>query len=230
MVLDPLLTFWKRRFQPSDQLAPLIEELESGGSEEKVTSALLSAAASGNTFAMCRLSVHYSNPESAAFSPERALALARQAADLDFAPGHFLVGWYLEIGFGAAKDLLSARDHYELSAKGGYGVAALHLAEAMEDGRFGTLDSRAVIDFLSRAAFEGDSACAMRLGSWSERGNHVVQDIETARKWYERASDHGSTLGSLRLARAYANGELGLRRDMYKHAEYLERSQQGDLG
>jgi TPR repeat protein len=229
-MLDPLLAYSRRVLPPNERLVWASDQL-SKAEDGAALEVLAQAAESGNPFALCRLSVHYSDVARPSFSPDQAMSYAKRAAEINFAPGLFLVGSYYETGIGVSRDVEIARKHFELSAEGGYGVAAIHLALALADGRLGVTSIERAVELLSLAANNGDSTCAMQLALWYEggTGSAITKDNERALKWYEYAAELGSTLANFRLATAYFRGDLGVRRDPSRARKYMEDCERGDL-
>ena len=229
-MLNPLLEYSRKFAPPDDHLVRAGEQLNSRTTMDAGVSVLTAAAEDLNPFALCRLSTYYSDDREAWFSPSLAFSLAKRAADLNFAPGHFLVGWYHEHGVGVEKNDAVARAQYEIAAERAYGVAAIHLALMLSSGECDSTSFLRAIELVSLAANHGDSVSAMQLGEWYESGTGVGKDEGKALKWYKTAAELGSTLASLRLSMAYASGDLGLKRDSRRSEEYLAKATRGDLG
>ena len=218
---DPLRSYSIAAASADAALLEAGDRLTRDPSDSQAFSLIRAAAQRGSSYGLCKLSVYFADEHRASYSPEQALSCARQASSAGFAPGQFLVGWYLQHGIGTEQDLTAAVAQYEAAAEGGYAVAAIHLALLLvQEHRRASALTRA-IELVSLAANNGDPLCATQLAQWYEEGAVVPRDRALALRWYQVAADGGSSVAKIRLGMAYATGDLGLPRDQRKANDYL---------
>lgn len=94
-------------------------------------------------------------------------------------------------GLGVEKDAAKALFWLQRAAQEGMPEAMFTLALEYRNGGLVEKNESLFMYWLRKAAEEGDDGDAQYLlGACYEHGNGVPQDLEFARKWYDRAADH----------------------------------------
>lgn len=82
-------------------------------------------------------------------------------------------------------------------------------------------DARKGLEMMREAAENGSTNAYWQLGFYYDEGAEGDRDAGLAVSWYEKAAVHGHYPAILRLAKAYLNGELGLKKDFDKALLYV---------
>jgi TPR repeat protein len=193
-----------------------------------------SAAETGSAFAMCLCARWPDTHGRGKPTDNERYTWAERAAATKYPPGLFELGLCFEKGIGVPRDLAKARELYEESSTGGFGLASHRLGTAYVDGQFGEMDARKAVDFMKLAVEQGEPLAALQLGRWFESEGNVSRDLPASVRWYELASEMGDFFATQRLQLAYTLGELGLPRDgsMAKRyeARLFEQTKMGTRG
>lgn len=180
------------------------------------------AADGGSGFAMC-LCAHWPDVHGQGkVADTDRYHWSERAAQTGYPPGLFELAVCFEKGIGVPADIGRARELYERSSQGGFGFATHRLARAYMEGNFGAQDPALAVHLMERSFEQGEPTAAFYLGKWFESAHGVLGNPKVAVSWYERASEGGYVIATLRLLRAYSRGELGLPRDA-SLAERYER-------
>ncbi|KAI0066915.1 HCP-like protein [Artomyces pyxidatus] len=147
-------------------------------------------------FAPASLPSHLLNPSEARRHLERA-------AYLHFAPAQYKLGHAYE--FAAAPfpfDALLSVQYYSLASQQGESEADMALSKWFLCGAEGAFDKDEALafTFAEKAARKGLPSAEFAMGYYMEVGVGGPKDLEVARKWYTRASQHGNTDATERLA------------------------------
>lgn len=120
-----------------------------------------------------------------------------KSAYIGYSKAQWHVGDAYEMGaLGCPVDAAKSIHYYHLAARRGWGKAAYDLGRWFLAGT--GKEDQVVPDpalsfkFAQWGAFEDDNASEYMMGYHYETGTHVRKDIGEARKWYKRASNHGS--------------------------------------
>lgn len=136
----------------------------------------------------------------------------------------------LETGYGVKEDGVKAVSLYQQAADDGNQFASVVLAGKIVRGEDVAGDPEKAIDLLNQAAQSDDymvANCALtELGSMYHDGIGVSPDAGKAVECYQKASDNGYALASLRLADMYMMGD-GVEADKAKAKECYEKAAAG---
>ncbi|CDO76800.1 hypothetical protein BN946_scf184978.g29 [Trametes cinnabarina] len=125
-----------------------------------------------------------------------------RAAYLNFAPAQYKLGHAYEFATPPFPfDPLLSVQYYSLASQQGEIEADMALSKWFLCGAEGAFDKDEGLawTFAEKAARKGLPSAEFALGYYSEVGVGGPKDIETARKWYTRASQHGNTDATERL-------------------------------
>jgi len=147
---------------------------------------------------------HVSVPEhlfKPSIPPSSSLALEarkhlERAAYLNFAPAQYKLGHAYEFAQAPFPfDPLLSVQYYSLASQQGEIEADMALSKWFLCGAEGSFDKDEglAFTFAEKAARKGLPSAEFALGYYAEVGVGGSKDIEVARKWYTRASDHGNS-------------------------------------
>jgi TPR repeat protein len=126
-----------------------------------------------------------------------------RAAYLNFAPAQYKLGHAYEFAQPPFPfDALLSVQYYSLASQQGEFEADMALSKWFlcgSDGAFDKDESLA-FTFAEKAARKGLPSAEFAMGYYTEVGVGGLKDIEAARKWYTRASQHGNADATERLA------------------------------
>jgi len=84
-------------------------------------------------------------------------------------------------------------------------------------------DSAKAMDWLRKAADQGDPQAQYNLGEIYEHGQGVPQDFSQALEWLQKAAEHGAIPAQERLGAIYIRGE-GAQQDFSKAADWYRKA------
>ena len=216
MIVAPIVTFELKHPSTDAALLALTStnlNLLTRENAREVYLRVRAAAEGGSAFAMCMCAnwpdVH---GEGKVIDSDR-FRWSERAARTGYPPGLFELAVCFEKGIGIPADMGKARDLYERSSQGNFGLATHRLARAYMDGDFGDQDAAMAVNLMERSYEQGEAMAAFCLAEWFESGQRVPRNLGAAVTWYERASQGGDVFATQRLQVAYSLGELGLPRD-----------------
>ncbi|KAI0300592.1 hypothetical protein B0F90DRAFT_1817633 [Multifurca ochricompacta] len=126
-----------------------------------------------------------------------------RAAYLNFAPAQYKLGHAYEFAQPPFPfDALLSVQYYSLASQQGETEADMALSKWFLCGSEGAFDKdeSLAFTFAEKAARKGLPSAEFAMGYYMEVGVGGPKDIEAARKWYTRASQHGNTDAAERLA------------------------------
>ncbi|KAI8969754.1 hypothetical protein BD414DRAFT_502548 [Trametes punicea] len=133
---------------------------------------------------------------------EEARKHLERAAYLNFAPAQYKLGHAYEFATPPFPfDPLLSVQYYSLASQQGEIEADMALSKWFLCGAEGAFDKDEGLawTFAEKAARKGLPSAEFALGYYAEVGIGGPKNIDTARKWYERASQHGNTDATERL-------------------------------
>lgn len=134
----------------------------------------------------------------AEYDPENmivAVKYMRKAAEENYAPALFNLGYWHEVGAHVKKDEKKAREFYTRAAEGGDGDAKLRLGIL----EIKTGNVRSGTDIFRARADEGDVCALYNLGVCAEKGCGCAPDEAEAVEIYGDCADKGSVAAERRL-------------------------------
>ncbi|KAI0642467.1 hypothetical protein C8Q79DRAFT_917162 [Trametes meyenii] len=134
--------------------------------------------------------------------PEEARRHLERAAYLNFAPAQYKLGHAYEFATPPFPfDALLSVQYYSLASQQGEIEADMALSKWFLCGAEGAFDKDEGLawTFAEKAARKGLPSAEFALGYYSEVGVGGPKDIDAARKWYNRASQHGNSDATERL-------------------------------
>ena len=121
---------------------------------------------------------------------EKAKKYFKTAADKGNSESQYKLGWIYEYGLdGDGKDYLQAIKYYEMAADNGHCLASLQLAQLYQQPE--VCNYKKAFDNAKKSAKDGCDIAEFILGNMYFFGRGTEANIAEARKWYEKASDHG---------------------------------------
>ncbi|MDQ9020882.1 tetratricopeptide repeat protein [Acinetobacter sichuanensis] len=87
-------------------------------------------------------------------------------------------------------------------------------------------DFNAAYKELENLSKTGDAQALYNLAFLTQAGKGTTKDDKKAISYYQQSSDKGYSVASYALAKAYQTGELGVKQDLVKARQYLEKSSQ----
>ncbi|KAL1946440.1 hypothetical protein VTO73DRAFT_15567 [Trametes versicolor] len=128
--------------------------------------------------------------------PEEARRHLERAAYLNFAPAQYKLGHAYEFATPPFPfDALLSVQYYSLASQQGEIEADMALSKWFLCGAEGAFDKDEGLawTFAEKAARKGLPSAEFALGYYSEVGVGGPKDVNSARKWYSRAAEHGNT-------------------------------------
>ncbi|NKC00185.1 MAG: hypothetical protein GKR90_17090 [Pseudomonadales bacterium] len=135
-----------------------------------------------------------------------AVALFQQAADLDYPPGHFHIGYAYLLGEGVEKNLLKAREILGMAADEGHGFAMMSLAASYRKEHVSLPDPELAIEWYEKAYDAGESKALLSIGYMWANGEVGEPDTEQALAAFRKAAEAGVIEAHTSLAYAYLTG------------------------
>ncbi|KAJ4227275.1 hypothetical protein NW759_004645 [Fusarium solani] len=125
-----------------------------------------------------------------------AFMYIEKSAYIGYSKAQWRVGVAYETGtLGCPVDAAKSIHYFHLAARQGWGTAAYDLSRWFlpGTGRVALVvpDPALSFKFAQWGASEDDGGSKYMMGYHYETGTYVLEDIDEARKWYERASHHG---------------------------------------
>ncbi len=183
-------------------------------------------ANAGDPDAAVALGTAYNTGFGVPIDTNKAFALAKQSADLGYAPGRHALGAAYYYGDGVRKDVAEAFKWYSLAAEQGYTRAQGAIAGMYQTGTGVKKDKAAAMAWLRRSADNGGTQEQYELGVIYADGNGVRADAVEAVKWYRLAAAGGSPLAQNNLAVSYLQG-TGVTRDLVTAYEFSTLAMNG---
>ena len=146
---------------------------------------------------------------------------------------------YYQLGYMYSSDKYSlnntklSQEYYQKALEGYLGQekensnanAEYRIARMYQNGLTGDrINMDKAIYWLEQAAIHNHSAAAYQLAKIYEKGQYVLRDMDTARKYYQLSSDHGNSFASFKLGSMYL--EEG---NIEKAVSYLKQAAEGDV-
>jgi len=117
-------------------------------------------------------------------------------------------------------DLIAAMDHYRKAADAGVAEAQVRLAYILDYSE----DNDEAFGLYSAAAEQGNADGYYGLGEMTAKGEGTEQDFGKAVEFFVVAAENGNLRAIRLLARAYDDGELGVRTDPVLAGKWLIRA------
>lgn len=143
--------------------------------------------------------------------PKEAMSWLRKAVDTDFPPAQFRLGWYLELGQIVDRDLASAAEWVHRAADAGFIPAMMHLSYMYEEGVGVEPNDDLAMNYIRQAAEAGSASGALALGMRSI--DREGESRDEALDWIWKAANADHEFANMFLARMYAGGLHGARKD-----------------
>jgi len=202
-----------------------LDEEDTGDAEFQTN---LQAAQAGNTDAMIAVADAYWYGTAVAGNLKRAFMWYQRAADCGDMRGFYGLGWMYEHGEFVEKDLIRARENYEVADKGGHDGAKQRLytlvlsliRDGMEDET--RLFTPELMETLY-AAQCGDADAMIKLADEYWYGTTSVRNYEKAVHWYQQAAHNEHPDGYYGLGWCYEHGQ-GVPIDLRKALQCYERA------
>lgn len=137
-----------------------------------------------------------------------AVAWLEKAADREFAPSQYFLGYCCENGIGRIQDIELAATYYEQAALSGHIHANVDLANLCNQYDIKTISKNSALYWYLQVADRNGSA-AYALGGFYEEGTNVEQDNQKAFEFYLKASELGNYFASSHLEMVFETGSLG---------------------
>ena len=102
----------------------------------------------------------------------------------------------------------------------------LHPAFAQAESLIKANNYKAAYDLLNKLADEGNAQAIYNVGYLTQTGQGTTQDIKKAVQLYQLSARKGYPVANYVLGKNYAEGGLGLKPDINKAKEYLEKASQ----
>ncbi|KAI0759270.1 hypothetical protein BD413DRAFT_675032 [Trametes elegans] len=192
-------------FQPDPQAAlPLLSRAATLATIEVPQPAYVYGLLLLNDFSHVSIPPHLFQPHLPAgvTPPEEARRHLERAAYLNFAPAQYKLGHAYEFATPPFPfDPLLSVQYYSLASQQGEIEADMALSKWFLCGAEGAFDKDESLawTFAEKAARKGLPSAEFALGYYSEVGVGGPKDIETARRWYHRAAQHGNADATERL-------------------------------
>ncbi|KAI0665457.1 hypothetical protein C8Q78DRAFT_1064822 [Trametes maxima] len=192
-------------FQPDPQAAlPLLNRAATLATIEVPQPAYVYGLLLLNEFSHVTIPPHLFQPFLApgVTPPEEARRHLERAAYLNFAPAQYKLGHAYEFATPPFPfDALLSVQYYSLASQQGEIEADMALSKWFLCGAEGAFDKDEGLawTFAEKAARKGLPSAEFALGYYSEVGVGGPKDIDAARKWYNRASQHGNNDATERL-------------------------------
>lgn len=122
--------------------------------------------------------------------------------------------------------LVASSMQYALAKPNQTSQADVHPAFAEVENLVKANNYTAAYQLLSKLADEGNAQAIYNLGYLTQTGQGTTQDVKKAIQLYQQAARKNYPVASYVLGKNYAEGSLGLKKDMNKAKEYLEKASQ----
>ena len=154
--------------------------------------------------------------------PKEMMKWLRKAADADFPPAQFRLGWYLELGQIVDRDLKGAVQWVRRAADAGFIPAMTHLSYMYEEGVGVEADHDVSMKYIRRAADAGYAGAAYRLGMELIEQGDAYQEEALELIW--KAAQDGQEFANMFLFQMYSAGRFGAAKDERLAKYFLEKS------
>jgi len=122
---------------------------------------------------------------------KRGCELFRRAADMEYAPAEYRLGYCYESGRGTKQDYSIANNWYEKAGTQGYVDAQYKLAHSYRTGRGTKINLPLAILWYKKAASTGDTDALQNLGVMYAAGQGTAIDQQEAYHWFLEAAKGG---------------------------------------
>jgi len=154
--------------------------------------------------------------------------LFRRAADKEYAPAEYRLGYCYESGRGEKQDYSVANDLYEKAGNQGHVDAQYKLAHSYRTGRGTKINLPLAIVWYKKAASAGDKDALENLGWMYATGQGTAIDQEEAYRWFLEAAKMGDPGAQFEVGQRLISGN-GVSKDLtlaYSWFLVLKASQQ----
>ncbi len=153
--------------------------------------------------------------------PKEMMKWLRKAADADFPPAQFRLGWYLELGQLVDRDLEGAVQWVRRAADAGFIPAMMHLSHMYEEGVGVKADHDVSMKYIRRAVDAGYADAAYLLGSKLIKQGDAYQEEALELIW--KAAQEGRGSADWFLFHMYSSGRFGAQKDERLAKYFLEK-------
>ncbi len=159
-----------------------------------------------------------------------AFGLFQEAADLDYAPGRFHMGYAYLLGQGVDKDIVRARQILAEAAEAGHVFAMISLASSYRAEHIAVPEPELAREWYLKANEAGEPKGLVALGYMHLNGEFGDKDASRAVELFREAAESGVAAANTSLAYAYLTGR-GVEADDAKAFElYSLAGEAGDPG
>ncbi|KAI9260151.1 hypothetical protein BY458DRAFT_516707 [Sporodiniella umbellata] len=170
--------------------------------------------------AQCRLARMLFQGQGVQQNSEEGMDYLTQSAENKNRYAQFLMGVHNECGLEIPQDLKKAKEYYQKSAQQGFAdaQAALGNQYVMSD------DYEQGLQWLDKAAKQGNSRAHVQLAMMYDKGVGVDQNNETALLYYKTAAEKNNRAGQYLLGLVYYFGRLGKEQNIGKATKLIRLS------
>ncbi len=165
----------------------------------------------GDSHAQFDLATFYGTGRGVAKDTNEAIRWAAKAAAQGEPRSQDIMGTH-HMGKRTQEDQNEAASLFRKSAQQGFARGQYHLGRCYFDGRGVPKDERTALEWLLRAANQGDLDADYLLGTLYVRGT-VVKDVVQGVEWVRKAAEGGLGAAQFSMGTAYATG-TGVNRDL----------------
>lgn len=155
--------------------------------------------------------------------PTELTAWLQKAADADYPPAQFQLGWSYQLGHGVDRDLNAAFHWVTRAADAGFIPAMMYLSHMYEEGVGVEANKETAMDIMRRAAEAGDAGAAYLLGGHLIEKGEKSKD-EEALNWIWQAAQKGHEFAHMFLSQMYGMGLYGATKDKRLANYFLSKS------
>jgi len=159
---------------------------------------------------------------------KRGCELFRRAADKEYAPAEYRLGYCYESGRGERQDYSVANDLYEKAGNQGHVDAQYKLAHSYRTGRGTKINLPLAIIWYKKAAAMGDTDALYNLGWMYATGQGTTIDQQDAYRWFLEGAKRGEPGSQFEVGKRLIDGN-GVSKDLmlaYSWFLILKTSQQ----
>lgn len=118
---------------------------------------------------------------------------------------------------------------FKAAAEAGDAHAQCNLGWCLRSGTEGVAkDERAAVEWLLKAAAQGDGLAFNNLGVCYSKGTGVERDERKAVEYYAEAAQRGNAMGQYNMACVYQTGRAGFGKDIVKAADLFSKAAEQD--
>jgi hypothetical protein len=201
----------------------IVEKDETKANEQfkKAFEILQKAAKDGDSFAMRRLGLMYSDGYGVYENDEKAIELLGQAAQKGDSQSKYILGYIYQFGlWGVEQNSYKAFDWFNEAAEQGDAEAQLELGVAYYLGKGTTKDEKLAREWLGKAAEQNVSHAKYVLGLMDM--NHD-EYLERAFGWFQKAAEQGHDRAQYQLGQLYSEGK-GTPKNFNKSIEWWTKA------